>query len=335
MSFDSGEGGGAAHDRRTPGVPGSHCVDLPRDPKTREQRRLTLSRSGAGGFASEITNATWATTPVSNKAAGLGACCVPQAGVRDLIRRWSSSHSPSDGPVGTVWEGSPEGGGSGGGLSTRCIVAPRPSLSPCGTVTRMPPTATKNPSSPSSLESKPLSACTCTEISSWLAYTAARRFSTTTAGMWSLVDILTCLSDDTAETGHAGPKLCLGVFAPTWEHDRNDSEHTFAFKGVCKIGTQSAHFGHTFQLSEGRDNATGLAPKSIKDRQRRSKRLRGITTIGERHVMAGKQQRVGNHLAELRSCIAETRVTHHKPELPTSPLTGFDLTQKEGIDARL
>jgi len=278
MSFDSGEGGGAAHDRRTPGVPGSHCVDLPRDPKTREQRRLTLSRNGAGGFASEITNATW---PIHR------------------------------------------------------IVAPRPSLSPWGTVTRMPPTATKNPSSPSSLESKPLSACTCTEISSWLAYTAARRFSTTTAGMWSLVDILTCLSDDTAETGHAGPKLCLGVFAPTWEHDRNDSEHTFAFKGVCKIGTQSAHFGHTFQLSEGRDNATGLAPKSIKDRQRRSKRLRGITTIGERHVMAGKQQRVGNHPAELRSCIAETRVTHHKPELPTSPLTGFDLTQKEGIDARL
>ncbi len=53
------------------------------------------------------------------------------------------------------------------------------------------------------------------------------------------------------------------------------------------------------------------------------------------HATAGKQQRVGNHLAELRSCIDETRVTHHKPELPTSPLASFEITQKEGIDARL
>jgi hypothetical protein len=48
-------------------APASHPVPLPRDPKTREQRRLTLNRTGAGGVASEITNAIWATTPVSNE----------------------------------------------------------------------------------------------------------------------------------------------------------------------------------------------------------------------------------------------------------------------------
>ena len=125
---------------------------------------------------------------------------------RDLIRRWSSSHSPSDGPVGTLSAGSPEGRRGGDSLPMRRIVAPRRSLSPWGTVTRMLPAKAKNPSRPSSLESRPLSACTCTEISSWLAYTAARRFSTTTSGVASssgsigLVDMPTTIRSDCDET---------------------------------------------------------------------------------------------------------------------------------------
>jgi hypothetical protein len=43
-------------------VPASHPASLPRDQKTREGRGLILNRSGAGGVASEIANAIWATT---------------------------------------------------------------------------------------------------------------------------------------------------------------------------------------------------------------------------------------------------------------------------------
>jgi hypothetical protein len=71
----------------------------------------------------------------------------------------------------------------------------------------MPAAATKNPSSPSSFESSALSATTWDASSPSLACTAARRFSTTIAGMWSLVDIPTPYSDHTAQTGHLGPKV--------------------------------------------------------------------------------------------------------------------------------
>ena len=52
------------------------------------------------------------------------ACCVPQSAARDLNRRRSSSHSPSDGPVGILSPGRPESGGGGSGLFMRSIVAP-------------------------------------------------------------------------------------------------------------------------------------------------------------------------------------------------------------------
>jgi hypothetical protein len=64
--------------------------------------------------------------------------------------------------------------------------------------------------------------------------------------------------------GHAGTKLFRGVLAPTGlsrvyrqtnDHDRNGSEHTFEFNGVCKVGTNSAHFRHKFQIS---DNHVGV-----------------------------------------------------------------------------
>jgi hypothetical protein len=47
---------------------------------------------------------------------------------------------------------------------------------------------------------------------------------------------------------------------------------------------------------------------SVGDHRQRSKRLRGITTTKFRHARAGKQARVGDHPAELRSCIEATSV---------------------------
>ncbi len=57
-------------------------------------------------------------------------------------------------------------------------------------------------------------------------------------------------------------------------------------------------------------------PKRSRDHQQRSQRLRRITTIQFNHAKAGKQARVGDHLAELRNLISPTSVT---PPPPTGP----------------
>jgi hypothetical protein len=48
---------------RTPRAPASHLADLPRDPKTREQRHLTLSRNGGSPLSRgrhwDMTPETW------------------------------------------------------------------------------------------------------------------------------------------------------------------------------------------------------------------------------------------------------------------------------------
>ena len=64
------------------------------------------------------------------------------------------------------------------------------------------------------------------------------------------------------------------------------------------------------------------APSAPRDHQQRPKRLRGITTTKFRHARAGKQARVGNHPAKLRSCIEATSVVaESKQTRVQAPLT--------------
>jgi hypothetical protein len=57
--------------------------------------------------------------------------------------------------------------------------------------------------------------------------------------------------------------------------------------------------------------AIAPAPESIRDPRQRWACLRGITTSVSRHVKAGKQERVGDHLAPLRSLFEECPITHY------------------------
>jgi hypothetical protein len=146
-----------------------------------------------------------------------------------------------------------------------------------------------------------------------------------------------------------------GLGDPIDEHDRNDSEHTFAFKGVCKIGTQLEHFGHRFQMFDdpamcargagqpkqpdhthqdqgaienpAQADATGPSKSSSRDPQQRWRRLRGITTTRSNHAKAGKQvNRVSPH-AQLRSLTLNgARTTSSRSHArPTSSLNSARL----------
>ena len=45
------------------------------------------------------------------------------------------------------------------------------------------------------------------------------------------------------------------------EHDRNDSEHTFAFKGHREVGTKLAHFGHVSRRPHRISQACSARPE--------------------------------------------------------------------------
>jgi hypothetical protein len=83
------------------------------------------------------------------------------------------------------------------------------------------------------------------------------------------------------------------------DHASKLSAPSTAFKGVCKFGTNSAHFGHEFQIFDDHVVASGLG--LIRDPQQRPRRLRGLTTTKFSHATAGKHvNRVSNN-AQLRS----------------------------------
>jgi hypothetical protein len=83
------------------------------------------------------------------------------------------------------------------------------------------------------------------------------------------------------------------------DHASKLSAPSTAFKGVCKIGTNSAHFGHEFQIFDDHVVASGLG--LIGDRQQRPRRLRGLTTSGRT-----TQRPASNHarVTTQQSCVA-------------------------------
>jgi hypothetical protein len=183
----------------------------------------------------------------------------PASPARDLIRRRSSPHSPNDGPVGTLWSGSPEGGGSGGGLSMRCIVAPF-IRSPAVRMRWSGRSARRRRTRARGCEARGPACCVVScwsdlraaeegirarlwrrtgrrillaavpssgSISSWLAYTAARRFSTTTSGIFGLVDIA---NQPTRTLGHF-PRPSLSRVGPELRPGREGDAPSWAMRG--------------------------------------------------------------------------------------------------------